>query len=386
MTRTCVFHVSGNQFPSLSVDHHTRRIWAELAKGFDEYHVLARAEDMRFNHSVDGNVHLHLIPAFGKRMWVFFFLSWLLPFYVLRYKPTHLLAQCPVVGGLAATACARVFGIPLFVELHGAHYFSVVRKGWLGYCEFNIYRIFTKITFATASTIRSLSDDMSNRLRLTYGQGPFSKTVNIPTRVDLTVFSTLKTTFQVGSTLRLISVGSFIPGKNHISLIKDLHSSNIAFQLTLVGSGPLEQEYRKVASELGIGEHVIIPGVIGHQELSVLLPSQDVYVHYSLSEGLSRAILEAMAVGLPVVATRVGFIEGVLANSENCLLLDAPWQTNLGQALRRLSDSEILRQSLGRSARSTIEERFESNLVFEKYRRAILRAGTGAERDKRQCV
>lgn len=376
MKRTCLLHVSGNRYPPLPADHHTRRIWTELAKGFDEYHVLARGEGMSFSHSVDGNIHLHLLPSFGRRMWVFFFLSWLLPYFVVRCKPTHLLAQCPVLGGLAAAVCAFLFRLPLFVELHGAHYFGPSRQGWIGILEFHIYRLLSWVTFTAADTIRSLSEDMTDHFKKVYGAELSRKIVTIPTRVDLNIFEKVKSNYGLGDALRVITIGSFSKGKNHIQLMEDLSSSGVPFQLTIVGSGPLAGDYKEVAARLGISDRLITTGNITHQELAALLPTQDVYVHYSMSEGLSRAILEAMATGLPVVATRVGFIGGVLEDGGNALVLDPPWPLQLAEAISRLYASETLRRQFGEAARRTIENRFESEIVFERYRQEILSAGT----------
>lgn len=375
MKRTCLLHVSGNQYPPLPADHHTRRIWTELAKGFDEYHVLARGEGMSFSHSVDGNIHLHLLPSFGRRMWVFFFLSWLLPYFVVRYKPTHLLAQCPVLGGLAAAVCAFIFRLPLFVELHGAHYFGSSRRGWIGILEHYIYKSLSWITLAAADRIRSLSEDMSEHLCSVYGERLRDRVIVIPTRVDLSVFNKVKVDYKVGEMLRVITVGSFYPRKNHSNLIRDLVLSGIPFRLTLVGSGPLLDEYLQLSEELDLAESIVIAGNVSHQELSILLENHDVYIHYALSEGLPRAILEAMAAGLPVVATRVGFIGGVLEDGFNALVLDPPWSVPLAEAISRIYTSENLRRQLGKAARCMIEARFESNLVFDRYRQEILATG-----------
>lgn len=66
----------------------------------------------------------------------------------------------------------------------------------------------------------------------------------------------------------------------------------------------------------------------------------------------------------------------VLEDGENALLLDPPWPMQLTNAICRIVTSENLRRELGQAARKTIEERFESNLVFEQYRQAILAATT----------
>jgi glycosyltransferase involved in cell wall biosynthesis len=372
MRRSCLLHISANRYPPFPAMHHTRRIWEELARGFGEYHVLARGESNKYVHSIDGNIHLHLLPAFGRRGWVFFFLSWALPWFVIRYRPTHLLAQCPVFGGLAAAFSAILFRVPLFVELHGTHYFKPLRSGLLSACSFRFYRLFSSFTFRSAARIRTLSDHMSDVLIAVYGERFRHKVVVIPTRVDLSIFKNVKVDYSVGEKLRIITVGSYISVKNHCGLIQDIHRLKLSCSLTIAGSGPLADEYRCLAERLGTASLLTLTGNLDQKELSALLAAHDIYVHYSLSEALSRAILEAMACGLPVVATNVGYIHGVLQNGKNALVLEKPYADNLAVAIRDLSLSEDMRRGLGREARKTIEERFEWNQVFERYRQAIL--------------
>ncbi|MBZ0159116.1 MAG: glycosyltransferase family 4 protein [bacterium] len=366
-----MFHISGNQYPPFPAMHHTRRIWDELLKGFDEYHVIARGEGNRYIHSVARSMHLHLLPAFGERMWPFFFLGWILPWFVLRYKPTHLLVQCPILGGLAAAFCSKVFRIPLLVELHGAHYFAPARPGWKGVIEHVIYRKLSSITFSAATRIRSLSQDMSEYILQIYGESAAKKVMVIPNRVDLNVFRCYKDSYSTDKLLRIITVGSFSETKNHCQLIKDLDRTGVSFHLTIVGAGSLKEKYIAIANQLCIRDRLEIIENLDHQSLAPLLPKHDVYIHYALSEGVPRAILEAMAVGLPVVATHVGFIKGVLVNGENAIVIDKPYADGLTQAIRLLAESECLRKRLGVAARHTIKDRFEWNRVFELYRSAI---------------
>lgn len=370
MKRTCLFHISGNQYAPFPARHHTRRIWDELAKGFDEYHVFARGRENRYLHSVEGKIHLNLLPACGKRMWPFFFLSWLLPWFIVRYRPTHLLAQCPVLGGLAAALCSKLFRIPLFVELHGTHYFYPSKSGWKGAVEFAINRGVTGITLRLATRIRSLSDDMSDYIEKVYGKGMLRKICVIHNRVDLDVFRHIKSNYALGAPVKIITVGNYSPTKNHGALMKAIHGSGIDFHLTIVGSGRLKDVYLGLMKEIGLENKVELIS-LDHDTLASLLPQHDLYIHYSLSEGVSRAILEAMAAGLPVIATRVGFIRGILCHGENALLIEMPYAEKLAESMNCLIVSDELRKNIGVAARSTIETYFEWNHVFDRYRTAI---------------
>ncbi len=372
MKKTRLLHISGNRYMPLPAQHHTRRIWEELAKGFDEYHVVARGTNNKFSHSVSGNIHLHLMPSLGRSMWSFLFLSWVLPIYCLRYRATHLLVQCPVVGGMAGAFCSLVFRVPLFVEFHGAHYFYPVAGGRRAWLENRFYRYMSIPAVAIATSIRSLSVEMSNNIGRVYGVRALRKVVVVPNRVDLNVFSLTKKTYNVENPMRVVSVGSFVPGKNHRALISVLAQASFPSRLTLIGSGPLRDQYLDIARTLNYESQLTILESVSHASMATLLPEHDVYVHYSLSEAVSRAVLEAMAVGLPVVVTPVGFMEGILDDGRNAIILGRPFDENLIESLQVLQKSESYCRQLGSAARQDVEGRFEWNVVFELYRTAIL--------------
>jgi glycosyltransferase involved in cell wall biosynthesis len=367
-----VFHISANQYPSLPATHHTRRIWAELARDVDEYHVFARANGWRYERSTEGNTTLHLLPAIGKRPWVFFFTSWALPFLLSRHRATHLVAQCPVMGGLAASVCAKLFGLKLVVELHGSQYFEAARPGFTGRVEHWFYRALSGISFRAADRIRTYSEDMQERLLAMYGRDLARKAVIVPTRVDLAVFNRAKEDYAIGEVLKIATIGSLAPRKNHLELIRHLHRAGVPFRLTIIGSGPLREEYVKECGRLGIGGVLVLTGNLQHGEMAGLLVKQDLYVHYALSEGMPRAILEAMACGLPVISNNAGFLQSVLRDGTNALVLSKPSLPELRKAIETLAGSAALRERLGRAARQTIEAQFNAKHVFDNYRKVIL--------------
>jgi glycosyltransferase involved in cell wall biosynthesis len=372
MTRRVAVHVSANKYPSLPATHHTSRIWTELAKGFDEYHVIATHASLSYHRSQEGNIFLHRLPSLSGRSFPFFFVSWLAIPLLMRIQPTHIIAQCPVLGGFAAACFARVSKIPLFLELHGDHYFDSVRPGVVGKIEHYIYRTFSRFALGSATRIRSLSDDMTFHLARVYGASVRAKAITVANRVDLDVFKAPKQTYSFKDIIRIVSVGSFVPRKNHLALIEDLALTGVQFHLSLVGSGELKGVYLAHARELGVQDRLTVFESLSHKQLADVLAQHDLYVHYSLSEGVPRAVLEAMAMGLPVVATRVGYIAGVLDHGVNALVIDKPYRPALARELRRLEGSEALRRTLGENARRTVERDFEWSTVFQRYRSAIL--------------
>lgn len=372
MKSTRLFHISGNRYSPVSFDHHTFRIWEELAKGFDSYHVIARNVDNRYSYVAHGKIHLHLLPSCGKRMGVFFFLSWVLPYFVWRYRPTHLLAQSPVMGGVAAAFCSRVFNVPLFVEIHGASYFEVSKPGIKGLVEHFLYRALSPYAFKRCARIRSLSSDMTDRILKVYGPHLKQKIVMIPVRVDVSIFKGSRTNYKVMGPLKVMMVGSLCENKNQIQLVHDLGSAGIDIELTLAGEGPCRDSLELLASRDSDNVRIMLVGQLNHECLREVLACQDVYVHYAHSEGTPRAILEAMALMVPVITVDYPYMRGVVEDGENVLLISKPDPIQLAGAIRRLIGSERLRQKLGENGRRLVHEKFESDKVFEMYRNEIL--------------
>jgi glycosyltransferase involved in cell wall biosynthesis len=121
---------------------------------------------------------------------------------------------------------------------------------------------------------------------------------------------------------------------------------------------------RDRARDLGLADEVLMPGFI--DDISVLLASLDVFALTTREpEGLGRVVIEAMAAGLPVIATAGGGILDVVDHEETGLLVDSPTPEDVASALGRLLGDERLRERLGEAARRSVEERFRLDLVAD---------------------
>jgi glycosyltransferase involved in cell wall biosynthesis len=147
-------------------------------------------------------------------------------------------------------------------------------------------------------------------------------------------------------------------------------------QFAAVGYGPIEEELRARHRELGLGERFAFLG--RRDDALRLLAGADVFVLASHQEGLPVSLMEAMSVGLAIVATSVGGVPHVLTDGEDALVV-APGRPDLvAGAIERLRDDDALRQELGRAARrhSTIfDVRTATRHVEDLYRRLTPRPG-----------
>src|SRR5206468_925770 len=153
------------------------------------------------------------------------------------------------------------------------------------------------------------------------------------------------------------------------------------FRLRLVGDGPLQPEYQELCLRLGIGEQVEFLGY--RNDVPELLAGTDLAVLTSIKEGLPRAVLEAMAMGLPVVATRVPGTREAVRHGETGFMVEVGDTDDLAGTLGRLIEDPALRARLGEQGRRVTLEEFDERRVVGALRelyRSRLRARGMAER------
>jgi len=162
----------------------------------------------------------------------------------------------------------------------------------------------------------------------------------------------------------LTTVGRLVPVKGHIFLLEALSAVLAALQeqgdhqlrCLIVGDGELRESLQCKAKGLGLADYVVF---LGHQEdVTPYLMVSDVFVLPSLNEGFGLVIAEAMASGLPVVATRVGGVPEIVIDGETGVLIPAKDAKALAEGiLTILQDRPRLRQ-MGEANRKRVREAF----------------------------
>lgn len=138
-------------------------------------------------------------------------------------------------------------------------------------------------------------------------------------------------------------------------------------RLVIVGWGNLEAELKAQASRLGVSDKVLILGK--RTDVLEILPSFDVFAFPSVFEGQGIAILEAMAEGVPVVASRVGGIPELITNEKTGLLVEPKNVRELKEAILRIANDPTLAGKLVSAARDTIKRRYSIERSVEEYDR-----------------
>jgi len=151
----------------------------------------------------------------------------------------------------------------------------------------------------------------------------------------------------------------------------------------LGGEGPLLEPLREQARQLVAGRpeelSIHIPGE--RVEPASLLPAADLFCLPSRREGLGVALLEAMAVGIPVVASRVGGMAEAFVDGESGLHVEVADPAGLAEALSQLLDDPDLARELGRAGRARVEAEFDIRRMCESTE-ALYRELAAKERER----
>jgi glycosyltransferase involved in cell wall biosynthesis len=194
--------------------------------------------------------------------------------------------------------------------------------------------------------------------------------------VDLAGVDTLQTDYRLPVLQGPIigTVAHLSMEKGHVTLLRAarmLKEQKLDFSLVIVGGGELRKMLEELVGELGLSSQVMFTGF--RPDSDALMKQFDIFCLPSLSEGLSSAILAAMACGLPVVSTSVGGIPELVLNGETGYLVEPEDPESLAQALEALLCDLEVRHEFGEAGRRRIESQFTQRQKLQATRDAYLR-------------
>lgn len=265
-------------------------------------------------------------------------------------------------AGILGRLAARLANVPVIIHTaHGwAHHnqMSKFRRGFYITLEKMAEKFTHKIIAVSDLNIKkALADKIGNR----------SKYLTIRSGIDLTKFD--RSAIDVEQEKRKLNidpsdkvVGSIIrfseqkAPADFIRMANEILKKNPQVRFLLVGDGPLSEQIRNLITHYGISEKVILTGI--RKDIPELLAVMDVFALTSLWEGLPRVILQAMAMGLPVVATRVDGIPEAVKHGENGFLVPPKDFSAMAQRALQLLEYEDLAKKMGERGRKMVYPEF----------------------------
>jgi len=211
--------------------------------------------------------------------------------------------------GFVTALLGRGHGIPTVVSIAGGELARLRDIGYGGLLR-RLERVKTQLALRLAGAVTA-----GSALALASAQ-PFlparsaSRARRVPLGVDLAMFAPLKARRNDGPT-RILHVASLCGVKDQatlLSAVAALRERGYAFQLDVVGTGPLEPDLRSLARCLGLSESIRWRGAVPHDQMPGVYQQAEIFVLSSRHEAQGMVALEAAACGVPVVGTAVGVI------------------------------------------------------------------------------
>jgi glycosyltransferase involved in cell wall biosynthesis len=161
---------------------------------------------------------------------------------------------------------------------------------------------------------------------------------------------------------RFIGVGRLSPEKGQAGLLDAFASvsrERTDLELVLVGDGPEGERLRSAALALGVADRVRFAGRLGERETLAEIAQADILVLPSFMEGLPIVLMEAMAMGTAVIASRVAGIPELVEDGRSGLLFTPSNWDELAVCIRRLADDDSLRDALAQGGREAVNAEFD---------------------------
>jgi len=288
----------------------------------------------------------------------------------------HWLLPSGVVAGLVAGRRAATV-----VSLHGSDVYVAER--------YAVTRRLARRAAARADAITACSDDLRTRV-IRLGADP-ARVDTVPYGVDADRFrpdAAARARVRVALNLAeddlvVFTAGRFVRKKGFeylIDAVATLATAVPHLHLVLGGGGDLDAELRARARARGIGDRVRFPGVLAQHEVGAYLAAADIAAVPSVHDeqgnvdGLPNTVMEALASGTPLVASRVAGIPAVVTHGHNGLLTEERDVAGLAEAIARLAGDAAWRATLGTAARLGVQTRHSWARVAEQFEAAYDRA------------
>ena len=263
---------------------------------------------------------------------------------------------CGIVRQFSLTPSGGKPSCPLIVSQRGDYYARYGRSRlWLT----------EKIIYRHADVLLTNSDRIRDDLRHRY---PDKRIQAIRNLLDLPNLRS-RSPSDTPPLWHIVSVGRLTAEKGHQYLIEALHLLNTKynrqnFTATILGDGALQTDLAQLVNRYHLSDRIQMPGFC--EDIFSMLSTAHLFVLPSLHESSPNALIEAMGIGLPCIASNVGGVLDLIDHQENGLLIPPRASGALAEAINDLLTNQESAVYLGRNARRKIEEMFDSNRSIQQ--------------------
>ena len=356
-----------------------------------EIFVLGFSSDFGL-HRFTEHARFYLLPKLpfpGLRYLELFVLGQILIFWlIVRHRIQVVVTQSPYEGFVAALALkfAGWFGyeVRLVVEVHGDFEGSLYLQRDIqfpGLYRFLMNRL-AGYSIKQADLLRGISNSTKEQLQ---NWAPGKTIIQFPAWTDIDVFlrSGIHTNMDIPQAILYAGVLTPLKGIHHlinafVLIAEDFPSA----QLAIVGKNENKTyaaDLKNQIKKLGLNDRVQFIGPQPQSELAIWMAKASVLVLPSMSEGLGRVIIEAMATGTPVIGSRVGGIPELVQDGVRGFLVPPGDENALAEKLRWILSNPDKAGEMGTSGRAFVERFFSTENYLKGYQQIFEMAHSGIE-------
>jgi glycosyltransferase involved in cell wall biosynthesis len=391
LQKLCIF--TETYFPVVGGGETQARLLAEGLSALD-YQVIVltrRTDPSQKKMEKYAGVTVFRLPPVGRQHWK----KWGLllagfPALIGRRRQYQLILVSGFrVIGVAAVLAGHFLGKVCLLkadnngEMSGGFFSGgLARRGWkTGSFPISLFLKIRNVLLRRADAFVAVSSDIQNEL-IRQGVRPSRKIHRIPNSVDNFLFRPVSPSEKMeireklgipGKTMLVIYTGRLVSYKGLPMLLrvwKRTREKHPDAVLALVGGGSMdihncETELREYVRAGNFQESVFFAGEV--RNVHAYLQASDIFVFPTEKEAFGVSLIEAMACGLPVIATSVGGLKDILEHGKNGWVVRAGDEDDLHQALHLMLSDPVLAESLGQAARQTVQERYSAQRVTRAY-------------------
>jgi glycosyltransferase involved in cell wall biosynthesis len=263
---------------------------------------------------------------------------------------------------------AIVKRIPLVHVEHGSTH-SVLKSKFVSIVNIFYDHLVGWLIANTAHKIVGISKSSCNFLKHIGAKEP----ILIPDGIDLAVFRKVDTDMRKKLDLENYTIITFIGrliyakgAQDLIAIFPKIKEKNPNTKVIIIGDGPYKKELQKMIDR-ECKTDILFLGTKTPQEIVELLSITDIFVNLSYSEGFGITALEAGAVGVPIIATKVGGVPELIKDYETGIIINPGDREHLYNAIVELIDNPDLRKKLSNNIRSHVKNNYSWDVVIMKY-------------------
>jgi glycosyltransferase involved in cell wall biosynthesis len=296
------------------------------------------------------------MPSGFKRLWVYHGLKLFKKYIKAHGMPDIVHVHSMLYAGLLACELKLLYGVPFVITEHSSEYARQLINPVDLLLARNIARN-AAANFAVSTCFSNLLDE------LVPCSHPWRVLPNIVSQIFLDYPLKQKASHQSFNFINIAKMSDIKKQKNIITAFAKVFGNSENITLIIGGDGPEMPQLKELSRTLGISDRVCLPGILSRQQVLEFMADSDAFVLSSQYETFGVVVIEALALGLPVIATRCGGPESIVRD-EDGLLIPIEDISSLAIAMKTIYDNRLKYNA--EEIRTACSDRYSEKSVAEQ--------------------